>query len=126
MIAPVLVLAFQVAAAAPASTVIVLIDFDLARYVASDFEAGFGTQNCHRSADPAAIIVCGRRGGGDYPLARMTRIYGPRRIFADVPIAGNPRGGIHMDRVDLDLGATQSALPDHISNRIMVGLRLPF
>jgi hypothetical protein len=124
--APVLALALQVAAAAAPSTAIARIDFDLARYVGPDFEAGFGTQNCHRSADPAAITVCGRRGGGAYPLERMARIYGPRPIVADVPIAGNLRGGIRMRSVDLDVAATPSSLPHDISNRILVGVRLPF
>ena len=92
------------------------IDFDLARYHPAGFDLGFGQTGCRRSGD--AIVVCGRRGAGAYPLEQMERIYGPRRLMADIGIAGNLRGDIHTEAVPMDRGA--------VSNRVMVGLRLPF
>ena len=111
---PVLALLLQ-AAAAPAGT-LPAIDFDLARYRAS-FDTGLGRSACERGSGDA-IVVCGRRGAGDYPLERMDRLYGPRRLMAELGIAGNLRGDIHNEAVPMDRGA--------VSNRVLIGLRLPF
>jgi hypothetical protein len=121
----VLALALQAVAPAPSSSAFVRIDFDLARYQIPDL-AGVGARNCHRDDDPSAITVCARRGGGGYPLGRMERIYGPRHIVADTQVAGNLRGGFYMESHNLDPGQPASALPHNISNRITVGLRMPF
>ena len=112
---PVLALLLQAAAAPPSA--LPAIDFDLARYHAAGFDLGFGPRACRRSGDE--ILVCGRRGeGGAYPLERMERLYGPRPLMANIGIAGNLRGDIHSEAVPMDRGA--------VSNRVMIGLRLPF
>ena len=117
----ILALLVQAEFASPPPPTLIPIDFDLARYRSADFGMG----GCDRTTDPSAITVCARRNGGGYPLARMERLYGPQHIVADISIAGNLRGGIQIRRVDLNLGQTGSALPT-ISNRITVGVRLPF
>jgi hypothetical protein len=111
----ILMLALQ-AAAAPAPA-LPRIDFDLARY--SQVELGLGRDACRR-ADPSAIVVCGRRGGGAYPLGEMARVFEPHRLVAERRLTGNLMGDVHVERGDLppDRGA--------VANRIMVGLRLPF
>ena len=109
-----LLLAFQ-AAAAPAPA-IPLIDFDLARF--SENELGLGRDACRRD-DSNAIVVCGRRGAGAYPLDRMARIFEPHRIVAETRLTGNLTGDVHLERGDFsDRGV--------VPNRIMVRLRLPF
>ena len=119
---PILALLLQAAAAPPGT--LPAIDFDLARYHAAGFDLGFGERGCRRSGDE--ILVCGRRDAGAYPLERMERLYGPRRLMAELGIAGALRGDVHVERVNLDPSATDSALPHDISNRVMIGLRLPF
>jgi hypothetical protein len=109
-----LLLALQ-AAAAPAPA-LPEIDFDLADY--SQIELGLGTGACRR--DSSAIVVCGRRGNGAYPLEEMARIFEPGRIVAERRLTGNLMGDVHVERGDVatDRGVTPQ--------RIMFGLRLPF
>jgi hypothetical protein len=111
-----LLLALQAAAAtAPAPPPRLLdLDFDLARYNPAEFDPDGG---CNRS-DPSAIIVCARRSGGGYPLERMARIFEPRRLVAEIHLSGNLTGNVHLHSVPLAGGV--------VSNRVMVGLRLPF
>jgi hypothetical protein len=110
-----LILALQAAPpAAPPS--LVAVDFDLARYRPAD-EDWTTLRTCSR-AEPGTIIVCGRRGGGAYPLAEMARIFEPGPLRAEMGIAGNMRGDIHAESVALDRGA--------VSNRVMVRIRVPF
>src|SRR5436305_15347116 len=107
-------LGFQAAAAPPPPPAPVLeLDFDLARLrVLPDLP---GT--CDRS-DPSAIIVCARRGGA-YPLAEMARIFDRHpHLAAEVGVAGSLTADVHLQSVAMDRGA--------VSNRIMIGLRLPF
>ena len=111
---PVLALLLQAAAAPPGT--LPAVDFDLARYHAAGFDLGFGERGCRRSGDE--ILVCGRRGAGDYPLERMDRLYGPRRLLANIGIAGTLRADIHNEAVPMDRGA--------VSNRVLIGLHLPF
>ena len=108
-----LVLALQaIAAPAPAPPLLDL-DFDLGRY--SRLELG---RDCRRD-DPSAITVCGRRSsGGAYPLEEMARIFEPGRLIARTRIAGNLTGDVHVESAAMDRGA--------VSNRVMIGLRLPF
>jgi len=111
-----LLFAFQAAAAAPPA--LPRIDFDLARY--GEVGLGLGRDACPR-ADPSAIVVCARRGGGAYPLGEMARIFEPGRIVARARLAGNLTGDVHLEQAQAwpaDRGA--------VANRIMVGLRLPF
>ena len=108
-----LLLALQ-AAAAPAPALLE-IDFDLARY--SQVELGLGSGACRRD-DPSEIVVCARRGGGAYPLEEMARIFEPGRLVAETRLIGNLTGGVRVERAVLGNG--------EVSNRVMVGLRLPF
>lgn len=103
------------AAAAPAPA-LPEIDFDLARY--SRIEFGPGRDACRR--DASEIVVCARRGAGAYPLEEMARIFGPeRRLVAETRLIGNLVGGVWVENASMeDRGV--------VSNRIMVGLRLPF
>ena len=110
-----LFLALQAAAAAPASAPpLVQLDFDLARFSPEGFLPG---RACSRS-DASAIVVCGRRAAGAYPLAEMARIFEPGRLVAERRLAGNLTGNVHVESAPMDRGA--------VSNRAMVGLRLPF
>jgi hypothetical protein len=110
-------LALQAAAAAApaAAPVIVDSDFDLARYQPPAL--GLPGRDCGR-ADPSAITVCGRRAAGAYPLAEMARIFEPRHIVAETGIAGNLSGNVRVESVPMDRG--------QVSNRVLVGIRLPF
>ena len=111
-----LILALQAAAAAPASAPpLVQLDFDLARLSPEGF--ALSGRACSRG-DPAAITVCGRRVAGAYPLAEMARIFEPGRLVAERRLAGNLTGNVHVESAPMDRGA--------VSNRAMVGLRLPF
>jgi hypothetical protein len=107
-----LILALQAAAAHPAP-VLAPIDFDLARLRPVEFGLG----RCGR-ADPSAIIVCGRRSRGAYPLGDMAAIFEPRPIRAEAGFGGNLIGRVFGQSVELDRGA--------VSNRAMIGIRLPF
>jgi hypothetical protein len=110
-----LFLALQ-AAAAPASAPGPLqLDFDLARFSAAGF--GLPGRACDRGG-ASAIVVCGRRAAGAYPLAEMARIFEPGRLVAETRITGNVIGDVHAESVSMDRGA--------VSNRAMVRLRLPF
>ena len=109
-----LLLALQ-AAAVPAPA-IPRIDFDLARF--SENELGMGRSACRRD-DTNAIVVCARRGHGDYPLAEMARIFEPGRIVAETRLTGNLTGDVHLEEGHF---ADRGVVP----KRIMVGLRLPF
>lgn len=88
------------------------VDFDLAGYRAAGGPcAGAGGDE---------VVVCGRRGGGgDYPMARWARIFGPERpIRAEMGLGGNLTGRIYTDAVPMDRGL--------VSNRVLVGIKLPF
>ncbi|MBV9883634.1 MAG: hypothetical protein JO276_11550 [Sphingomonadaceae bacterium] len=114
-----LLLALQAAApAAPppaAAAGIVDSDFDLARFQPPSL--GLPGRGCAR-ADPSAIIVCGRRSAGAYPLAEMALIFEPRHMVAQTRLGGNFIGDVHVESVPMDRG--------QVSNRVMVGVRLPF
>lgn len=107
-------LIFVQAAAAPAAGPLP-IDFDLARYRPAQDRATAG--GC--AGGPGEIVVCGRRRQGrDYPMAQWARVFGTRPLVAEIGIAGDLRGNVRLDSVELDRGA--------VSNRVMVGLKLPF
>ena len=87
-------------------------DFDLGRY------PGAGT--CLPAAG-SEVLVCGprRAGAGAYPMAYSARIFGPEPpIRAEMGLGGNVQGRIYTDAVPMDRGA--------VSNRALVGIRLPF
>jgi hypothetical protein len=108
-------LAFQAAAAPAPAPGPLQLDFDLARLAPA--ELGMTGRPCDRGG-PSAIVVCGRRTAGAYPLAEMARIFEPGRLVAETRLAGNITGNVHVESVAMDRGA--------VSNRAMVGLRLPF
>jgi len=90
------------------------IDFDLARYGRD--EIALGQSACRR--DPSEIVVCARRGGGAYPLEEMARIFEPGRLVAETRVAGNLTAGVRVESAPMPAGA--------VSNRVLIGLRLPF
>jgi hypothetical protein len=104
-----------VQAAAPPA--LATIDFDLARYQPADADRWALDPACNR-ADPSAIVVCGRRDRGTYPLDEMADRYEPRRIVAETGIIGNVTGGVYVQGVEL--------APGMVSNRLLVGIRIPF
>ena len=91
------------------------IDFDLARLRrAEPWETG---RRC-AAGDREAITVCGRRSGGAYPLDEMARIFEPRPLRAEMGVADNMTGDVHVEAGPIDRGAA--------SNRAMVRLRVGF
>lgn len=110
-----LMLVLQAAVPPPPAPLVAPIDFDLARYRPGDF--GTANRAC-RSGDPAAIVVCGRRSPGTYPLDEMAAIFEPRPLVAETGLTGNLRARAFVDAVEL--------APGMVSNRLMVGIRLPF
>ena len=68
----------------------------------------------------ADILVCGpRRRAGAFPMAYWARIFGPEPpIRAETDLGGGVQGRIHSEAVPMDRGA--------VSNRVMVGIRMPF
>jgi hypothetical protein len=100
----------------PPPPLVVPIDFDLARYRPGDF--GAANRAC-RNGDAAAIVVCGRRtSAGAYPLDEMAAIFEPRPFVAEIGLVGNLRAGAFVEAVEL--------APGVVSNRFLVGIRLPF
>jgi hypothetical protein len=114
-----LMIALQAAAAAPAPASvrgIAPIDFDLASLRAGQTDPLGRPRGC-ASGESAAILVCGRRGGA-YPLEEMTRRYAPERIVAETRLFGNFTGRAYVESKEI--------APGQVSNRMMVGIRLPF
>ena len=111
-----LLLAVQTAsgAAATADAAPIQVEFDLAR-VARDERCGGPEEG-----GDAAIVVCGRpnRLRPEFPMEEMERRYGARPIVAETSIGG--RASVRAFTESVDMGQGQ------ISNRAMVGVRLPF
>ncbi|MEA3014157.1 MAG: hypothetical protein QOD42_2702 [Sphingomonadales bacterium] len=115
MVLPLLMFVQAAAAAAAPPPGPLPIDFDLARYRPARDDAA--ARGC--AGGPGEIVVCGRRRqGGDYPMAQWERVFATRPLVAEIGIAGDLRGDVRLDSVVLDRGA--------VSNRVMVGLKLPF
>lgn len=113
-----LMLALQAAAPdAPAPAALAAIDFDLARFRPLDLSAAMPGRACNRS-DPSTIVVCGRRTQGTYPLDEMASEFEPERIVAETGLIGNLTGNVRVEAVEFPGG--------QVSNRVMVGIRLPF
>jgi len=111
-----LLLALQAAAATAAAPPprLLELDFDLAHFN----PAALGLDGGCNRGDPSAITVCARRSGSGYPLERMARIFEPHPLVAGMHLAGNLTGNVHLASVPLAAGV--------VSNRVLVGLRLPF
>jgi hypothetical protein len=89
---------------------IVPVDFDLAEYRPDE---GCG------SSSGSTIVVCGRRpSGGDYPFEAMAKLFEQKRIVAETKLVGGVTARAFVQRVELP--------QDQVSNRVMVGLKLPF
>jgi hypothetical protein len=92
-------------------------DFDLAAYRPAPDEAG-DWRGCV-SQDSSEIVVCGRRRrGGAYPFDEMERKFTKGPFVAETSIGGIATGRAHVEGVDL--------APGMRSNRVMVGIKLPF
>jgi len=91
------------------------IDFDLADVRSQDARAA----GCARDGSEE-VLVCGRRapGTGDYPLGEMALVFAQRPIRAEIGLSGSLTGRIHLEQVEVQPGV--------VSNRVMIGLRLPF
>ena len=85
--------------------------FDLERFQARGGCSGSGA---------ADILVCGpRRRGGDYPMARWARVFGPEPpIRAEMDLGHGMQGRIYSEAVPMDRGA--------VSNRVLIGIRTRF
>jgi hypothetical protein len=106
------------AAVPPPAPLVAPIDFDLARYRADGPGLALSGRDCAAGA-PAAIVVCGRRrSGGDYPMEEMARLYEQGPLIAETGLIGNLRARAFVERVEFPGG--------QVSNRLMVGIRLPF
>jgi hypothetical protein len=102
-------IALQAAASpAPASAPIPL-DFDLAR-VARGLDCGVQSASL--------IVVCGRLSARDaFPMAEMARRYERGPLRAEIGVGGGT-ARVYGEQVDFGQG--------RISNRVMVGIRMPF
>ena len=100
-------LALQAAPAVPEATL--EVEFDLASVPSAGGCAPGGSDD---------IIVCGRRPGGDYPLAKWERVFRSGPLVAETGIGGGAK---------LRAYGESAALPGgHVSKRAMVGIRLGF
>jgi hypothetical protein len=114
-------LALQAAQAAPApepAPAPAMIDFDLARLQAADTSAAARLWAC-TSRDPEEIMVCAPRPiAGAYPYERMARLFAEEPLVAETGIGGGATARAYVESVQLGNGM--------ISNRAMVGVKLPF
>jgi hypothetical protein len=109
----ILVLTLQAASAPPPARV-EAIAFDLGDYRPSPQ----GSSGCGR-AEPSEILVCGlRERAGDYPLEEQQRRYAGRPLRAETMIGGNVQLRAFVDSATMPNG--------EVSNRVMVGIRMPF
>lgn len=81
--------------------------------------AGVRGEGC-RGVAGVEVLVCARRHGrGDYPLDYWDRIFPPEGpIRAEMGLGGGVTGRVYTDAVPMDRGA--------VSNRVLVGIKLPF
>ena len=91
------------------------IDFDLAKYRASETEA------CREDAGaaPDAIVVCGRRLNDRIdPTGELARRYTTGPLRAETRLFGNVTGRAFAESAPMPRGA--------VAKRVMVGIKLPF
>jgi hypothetical protein len=102
-------IALQAAAAATPAPAPIPLDFDLAR-VARGLDCGVQSASL--------IVVCGRLSARDaYPMGEMARRYGRGPLRAEFGVGGGTARA-YTEQVDFGQG--------RISNRVMVGIRMPF
>jgi hypothetical protein len=113
-------LALQAASAPAPQTEAAPVDFDLANVERPHYDVGdrITLRPCDRG-DGGAIVVCGRRAAGDYPMAEWERIFPPEGpLRAQRGIGGGAVASLDAETVVLDRGA--------VANRIMFTFRIPF
>ena len=106
------IFALQTAAASAAP---LPVDYDLAK-APSEWSMN-ATGRCG-SQDGAEIVVCGRRGGGGYPMEKWERIFAQKPLVAEADIGRGATARAYVQRVEMPNG--------EVSNRMMVGIKLPF
>ncbi len=91
-------------------------DFDLARLRSLEFS--LRRRGCEPQ-DSSTILVCGTRPrGGDYPLEEWERIFAEGPLVAETGLVGDATIRAYVEA---------QAMPNgDVSNRAMVGVRLPF
>lgn len=90
-------------------------DFDLATWWPA---RPVGLDGCPIS-DGGDVVICGRRTRtDDYPMEEMARLFEPKPLVAQLPLGNAVTARAYVERVDLPNGV--------ISNRMMIGLKLPF
>jgi hypothetical protein len=112
-------LALQASAPAP-QTGPAPIDFDLANVERARYapDGSITLRRCDRG-DGSAIVVCGRRAAGAYPMAEWERIFPPEGpLRAETGIGGGAVASLDAETVVLDRGA--------VTNRFMVTFKFPF
>jgi hypothetical protein len=110
-----LLLSVQAAAApapAPAPVKVEPIDFDLAKVKPAD------PCDDRAQGQGSEIVVCGHRKPYAYPLEAMAKIYEPKPLRAQVGLGHGATGDVHVEQVELGPGLK--------TNRVMVGIKLPF
>lgn len=111
-----LLMALQ-AAAPSAPPAAIPSDFNLATFRPAQDEPGDGPRCV--SQDPSEIVVCARRRrSGAYPFAEMERKFARGPLVAETSIGGIATGRAYVEGVEL--------APGMRSNRVMVGIKLPF
>lgn len=81
--------------------------------------AGIRSGGCRGAAEAEVLVCAPRRGRGDYPLDYWDRVFGPEGpIRAEMNLGGGVQGRVYTDAVPMDRGA--------VSNRVLVGIKLPF
>ena len=103
--------------AATSSAAPLPVDYDLARPPPSEWGIN-ATGRCSSSQDPTEIVVCARRGGGGYPMEKWERVFEQKPLVAETDIGGGAIARAFVERVEMPNG--------EISNRMMIGIKLPF
>lgn len=113
-----LALLFALQAAAPAAPPPAMVsDFDLATFRPGEEGPG-GERRCV-GQDPSEIIVCGRRRrGGGYPYKEMERKFAMGPVVAETDLGEGVTGRAYVEGVEIGPGLR--------SNRVMVGIKMPF
>jgi hypothetical protein len=109
-----LLLAFQ-AAATPVPAAPVAINFDLAKLRPIDLDP---TPSRCRTGDSSEIVVCGRRGGGDYPYEEMERLFAVKPLIAEMDIGGGAKARAYAEGAEI--------APGLVSKRVMFGINTGF
>lgn len=86
------------------------VDFDLAQVKPAD--------RCASEGDVSEILVCGRRPGGTYDLAKWARVFETGPLRAETAIGRRATAGAYVESAAMPGGA--------VSKRAMVGVKIKF